>query len=155
VISFRVGSHRFHYRAGAVAIHQSHVLLHRLEGDSFWALPGGRVNPGETARDAVVREFLEELGVRVSCKELLSTGENFFDHQGEPHHEVGLYFEVAFSHGSPLLDKTRPHAGTEAGRRLEFKWYPLHTLGSIDVRPAALKQPLSTGALPRHFVQHG
>ncbi|KAA2264014.1 (deoxy)nucleoside triphosphate pyrophosphohydrolase [Solihabitans fulvus] len=30
-----------------------------------WELPGGRVEPGESERDAVVRECVEELGVRV------------------------------------------------------------------------------------------
>ena len=59
MISFDLGSHRFQVRAAAVIVHEESVLLHRLESDDFWALPGGRVEPGEEASDTVVRELYE------------------------------------------------------------------------------------------------
>lgn len=153
MISFRIDSHRFHYRAAAVVRSNEHVLLHRLEGDEFWALPGGRVDAGERAQDAIRREFLEELGVSVECEDLVCVGENFFEYNGEPHHEIGLYFAARISEGSEISDQGRIHFGVEGGRRLEFKWFPLAELPNMDMRPAVLRAALSAGSVPIHFVQ--
>jgi len=58
--------------AGAV-LHDGKVLVARRTAPSalagFWELPGGKVNPGETERDALRRELDEELGLSVSVAE--------------------------------------------------------------------------------------
>jgi 8-oxo-dGTP pyrophosphatase MutT (NUDIX family) len=40
------------------------MLLRYDENGGFWATPGGSLEPGETHRQAVVRELREELGAR-------------------------------------------------------------------------------------------
>lgn len=155
MISFRCGHHRFHLRAAAIVLDDHHLLLHRLEGEAFWALPGGRVNPGESAQQALAREFKEELSTSVEVGALCSTGENFFDDRGEAFHELGLYFAVRLPTGSPLADKSRTHIGQEGHKALEFRWFALSDLPSLDFHPRALRSSLCTGQWPAHFVQRG
>jgi len=44
-----------------------------------WETPGGKVEPGEGERDALVREMREELGVEVEVGQLISTATLDFD----------------------------------------------------------------------------
>jgi 8-oxo-dGTP pyrophosphatase MutT (NUDIX family) len=155
MISFRINSHRFHFRAAAIALERGHLLLHKLEGDTFWALPGGRVEAGEEASQTIVREFQEELNILVTCNDLLGVGENFFEYGGEPHHDLGLYFSVSLPEDSEIGKTGKIHIGIEGHRRLVFKWFPLPELRDIDFRPAALRNSLASGKIPKHFVQRG
>lgn len=157
MISFDTGGHRFNLRAAAVVRDAGRILLHRLESDDFWSAPGGRVEPGEPAAEAVVREMREELGEPVSCGGLLGVVENFFCYHGRPHHEVGLYFQVSLRPGSRLLSEPGPFIGEEGGVPLIFDWFDCARLGELDVRPsllAGLLDDRSPAGGFRHVVHH-
>ncbi|MFS8975850.1 NUDIX hydrolase [Cupriavidus necator] len=156
MISFDIAQYRFDLRAVAVAVRGDYVLLHRVETDSFWSLPGGRVEPGEEAAHAVVREVQEELGVATTVDGLLFAVENFFEGEGKPHHEIGFYFAVSLPDDSPVVDVTREHIGVESTQRLIFRWFPRHDLPKLDLHPAFLRKALQENdAGIKHFVQHG
>ena len=156
MISFDLGSHKFQVRAAAIFIWQGWVLLHRLEGDSFWALPGGRVEPGENAAQTVVREMREELEQIAVCGPLTYVVETFFEDRGRQNHEIGFYFQVSFAAGSKLLDATKSHIGVEGNQKLEFKWFQVASLGEVDLRPSFLRQSLSASTPHfKHIVQQG
>lgn len=61
--------------AGAVIKDDAGLMLLILRGHEpgkgLWSIPGGRVEPGETGEEAVVREVREETGLEVTCGQLL------------------------------------------------------------------------------------
>lgn len=55
------------------------ILLTRLSGrEGLWTLPGGGIEPGESARDAAVREVYEETGQRLHAGDLLDVDSRTF-----------------------------------------------------------------------------
>jgi 8-oxo-dGTP diphosphatase len=69
---------------------QEYLLAQRPPGKvyaGYWEFPGGKVEPGESPRDALVRELTEELGIRVVDATPWLVRE--FDY---PHAHVRLHF---------------------------------------------------------------
>ena len=52
------------------------LLLRRSDGDNLWGLPGGGIELGERAADAVVREVREEIGLEVEPVALIGVYSN-------------------------------------------------------------------------------
>lgn len=106
---------------GAVVVEDDELLLVRRghgPGAGEWSVPGGRVEPGETLAEAVLRELEEETGVEGVCGPLLGWVERI----GEDHHHVILDFTVS------LLDPQEPVAGDDA---VEAAWFPLSEVAEL------------------------
>ncbi len=71
---------------------------HLTKGD-FWAPPGGGLEFGEFAHDALVREFLEETSLIVKPGKLLFTCEFL----KTSIHAIELFFEVDHMEGKPSI----------------------------------------------------
>jgi 8-oxo-dGTP diphosphatase len=74
------------------------VLLdrtHDLTKEGFYWFPGGGIEPGETAEEAVKRELIEEAAFQIDVLKPLYLSENLFVESGEYRHEVILYFLAA------------------------------------------------------------
>ena len=50
----------------------SKILLGLRRRDNRWELPGGKIDPGETPEQTILREIIEELGITVKVNSLIA-----------------------------------------------------------------------------------
>ena len=99
---------RFHVGAYGIVIRDGAVLLIRKARGPYkgmFDLPGGGIEFGEKAEDAVRREFLEETGTIVASAEFFGINEcmsKYMNGKGEPRkmHHLGIFYLVALQPGS-------------------------------------------------------
>ncbi len=147
MITFTADNTRFKFRIVGIALHDDRVLLHRLETDDYWSLPGGTGELLEPAADTLRREMLEEMGESVNVDWLVYVVEHFFDYEGMRHHELAFYFLMTLAPDSPAY-RLDTFPGVEDGKPLIFQWHPLATLDEVPLYPTFLRRGLQ--ALPAH-----
>lgn len=87
--------HKIEICARAVIGHNGKILVCRALGKNHYFFPGGHIEYGETAANALKRELYEELGVRMNKCVFIGTVENIYKEDGETHHEINLVFDVS------------------------------------------------------------
>lgn len=108
------------------------VLLCRTRKAWNTYLPGGHVEFGESAPDALVREIREELGLDSRVLRFLGVVEHKFDQKGVPHAEINLVFELELA---GVDDETPPSSREEW---IGFQWTSLNQLSDAKLEPRVL-----------------
>jgi ADP-ribose pyrophosphatase YjhB (NUDIX family) len=154
MISHDVPGGRFNFRAAGIVMRDEHVLVTHSVREQHWYLPGGRVEWGESTRDAVGREIAEELGVAGEVGELAIVLENFFAYGGHRWHELAHYYPVVLPSSFPFrVDGEVCHRSHDGGVDIEFKWVRVDALAAHGFQPSALRRELlSWDSTLRHIV---
>ncbi|WP_313798568.1 NUDIX hydrolase [Cytobacillus sp.] len=66
------------------------MVKNKGENSSYYTLPGGAVEPGETLEEGAIREVKEETGFDVEINGVFSVSEAFFEDRG--HHVIFFTF---------------------------------------------------------------
>ena len=123
---------------GVIATDADTLLLVRRgrePGAGRWSVPGGRVEPGETLAEAVVRELAEETGLEGVCDELVGWVERI----SPARHFVVLDFRAR------VLTSGDPVAGGDA---VEARWVPLDEVAALDLVDGLAEFLHEHGVLP-------
>ena len=87
--------------AVAIIRHGNRMLVEEgydpIKQQRFFRPLGGGIDFGEQARDALVREFQEELNASLTKIHLLGVLENIFTFDGKPGHEIVFVFRADFA----------------------------------------------------------
>lgn len=111
-------------------VDRNRLLTVRKSGSVRFQLPGGKIDPGETPREAAVREAMEKVGVDLSAV---------------ADHELGRFVDVAANEPDALVDATVFVAplplGAEPAPRAEIaeqRWVMLDEDLPADLAPLLL-----------------
>ncbi len=100
------------------------LLLKRASKDAYgdmWCLPGGKVDFGQTAEEAIVREIQEETSLICSSSEFLFYKDGLPQNPDENHY-LTLYFYCQADGTIELNEESS-----------EFAWVGLEELGKYDI----------------------
>jgi len=90
------------YKAAGIIIRDRKLLVERSKNKSFFIAPGGSIEAGETAKQALVRELKEEFNINVKEDDLVEFGNFDAPAAGQEHNIVHmLVFTVNDFTGEP------------------------------------------------------
>lgn len=149
-LTFKTDAGRFNYRVGAIIIHDGKLLIVKNKKASYYYSVGGRVKFNETTQEAVVREVMEETGIKMEVERSLFFHEQFFEEKdaGEHFHEIAVYYLMQ---DTEELQKIRCNSYTDRGAAEELVWIPVDQLDQYTILPKSVIQELKN--LP-HAMKH-
>ena len=116
-------------RVGIAIYDADRILLVESEsaGDSFWLIPGGGIDLGESLHDAAVREAREEVCLDVQPGRVLCVTEMLLDGESIGSHMVHIVFRAQRWQGTPAVGED-PDVNRVA-------WHPVSELRGLVLYP--------------------
>ncbi|NLV67904.1 MAG: NUDIX hydrolase [Spirochaetes bacterium] len=101
------------------------LIAHKKDDEVYWLLPGGGVDYGESLKEALCREFIEELGISIEVDEISLVSDSI-DPEGN-RHVVNLCFACRFESGKYRLGNDE--------RLYDFRFFSEDELRGITIYP--------------------
>lgn len=142
-ITFNTDEGKFNYRVVAVILHDGKLLATKNNDAPYYCLPGGRVQMGESAEKAILREVHEELGISARIERPLWFNQAFFeeDVDGTIFHELCVYFLLDVQ--DSVIPTDSKYFTTQEGLKVnKFEWLTIEEVKKAYLYPTFLKQEI-------------
>lgn len=142
-ITLKTECGKFNMRAVGVVVYNDKLLVYQNEGYPYKCLPGGRIQFGEPAEAAVLREMKEEIGIDAEIIRPLWLNQAFFteDVEQTQFHELCFYFLMKLP--TAFLESHQSSFVTKEGKKIhKFEWLSFNDIANTYLYPTFLKDEI-------------
>lgn len=131
-MKYKGSDSNIHLIARILLVQEDSVILCKVPGASWYFLPGGHVEDGESVKTAIARELKEEVtGTGYEIKDFIGACENVFELDTEHlQHEMNITFEVTVPKDVVVRSKED---------HIEFESVKLNTIKDLKILPKTMK----------------
>jgi 8-oxo-dGTP pyrophosphatase MutT (NUDIX family) len=122
--------------------HGQYLLACKNTAKGYYYLPGGHVEPGEAAAEAIAREIKEETGEIANVGPPLFACEVIFRDGKQNHHEFNVVFHVEMK--KSRSGNVRPSIRSKE-KGIAFEWIDQAAVVDVDLRPSAIRAWIASG----------
>lgn len=114
----------------AIIRHDSKILVCQTKEKSYYFFPGGHIDFGESAKEALLREVKEELNISVRKCSFIGAVENIYIEDNQRYHEINLVFSAG-------VDKVTTESRED---HINFSLMDINKFSQEKILPIALKK---------------
>ena len=123
---------KFELCVRAIIQNDDRILVCKRKDKDYYFFPGGHIEFGETAEQALIRELNEELSILIKKVSFIGVGENILNQDDQKHHEINLVFKV-------LADKVEDKSKED---HIDFFFFNREKFSKEKVLPISLKEAI-------------
>ena len=125
----------FTYRVAGLVINDNKLLVAKRVDHPVYYIIGGGVEINETSEEAIIREIMEETGLKLNIAKLAYIQERFLKVNEIKHHEIVFFYLMEVKTDIKITNNTF----TDQGFKETLHWLPLGQLKKYNIVPDFLK----------------
>ena len=125
-------NNNFEICARAIIQNNGKILVCYEKGKGYYFTPGGHIEFGESAKQALSRELKEELNISIKKYSFIGAVENVFIQNGKHHHELDLVFNVEAENVSDKSEEDH----------IDFLFMDIERFSKEEILPIVLQKAL-------------